>query len=60
MTNEGFEQYIDYKVGLWTQKPNKDGYSYVMDEQLWTHKCNETDKKFLSKNYDYIDKEQLD
>ena len=56
MTNEGFEQYIDYKVGLWTQKPNRDGYSFIMDEQLGTHKCNVTDKNFLSKNYDYIEK----
>ena len=59
-TNEGFEQLIEYKIGLWTQAKSDVGYSYVLDEELSTHKCNDTDKEFLSKNLDYIEREEID
>ena len=59
-TNVGFEQYIEYKIGLWTQAKNDVGYSYVLDEELTTHKCNETDKEFLSKNLNYIETEEIE
>ena len=59
-TNGGFENYIDYKVGLWTQKKNDRGYKYVLDEVLSTHRCTDDDKKYLSQNYDYIESEEID
>ena len=30
-TNNGFENYIEYKVGLWTQYKNDKGYKYELD-----------------------------
>ena len=54
-----YENYIEYKVGLWTVTPSAYGHTYVMDEQLGTHACNETDLNYFSKNYDYIEDELM-
>ena len=58
-TNRGFERFIEYRVALWTQEKSEVGFSYVEDEVFTLHQCNETDKSYLSKNYDYIDLEEL-
>ena len=60
LSNEGFEQYIDYSIGLWTQRKSESGFSYELDEELTTHKCNETDKRHLSENLNYIDREEVE
>ena len=41
-------QYINYNVSLWTF----DGSKYTLDEIITTHRCNETDKRILSQNFD--------
>ena len=45
---------------MWTQSKSDVGYSYVLDAELDTHKCNETDKRLLSENLDYIEREEID
>ena len=37
-------EYVNYIVSVWTF----DGYEYVIDESISTHRCNETDKSMLS------------
>ena len=53
MTNEDHEQYIEYSVNVFTQE----GPTFTLDERIMTHKCNQTDKKYISQNLDFINVE---
>ena len=43
-------EYVNYVVSVWTF----DGYEYVIDESISTHRCNETDKQIFAKNFDTV------
>ena len=44
-------EFINYSVGIWTY----DGFKFVLDENLATHRCNETDKRIFAQDFESIE-----
>ena len=55
-SNEGFDKYINYVVSIYSLNES----TFTIEEILSVHKCNETDKKLFSNNYEFIDFEKFD
>ena len=47
-------EFVNYNVGIWTY----DGYNFVLDENLATHRCNETDKRIFAQDFESFTPEE--